>query len=258
MGLELKDAKTRYAHTLEAKEECSGNVGCNFLSFTIRQFPVGKYQSSKLFKTIITPSQSKVAAHYKDLADTIERMRATTLDQVIGALNRKIVGWCHYDKTQVSTEAFSRLDNLLWHKIYRWAQRKHSQKSAQWILQKYFKPEGGRRYSVVGKTQRLRRHSDTQITRHIPLREGASPYDGNWSYWGTRRGKYLGLSSIRGTLLKDQGGRCTHCRLFFTVDDKIEIHHADGNHKHRELSNLRLLHLICHDLVHGQGTTCPA
>ena len=65
-------------------------------------------------------------------------MRATTLDQVIGALNRKIVGWCHYDKTQVSTEAFSRLDNLLWHKIYRWAQRKHSQKSAQWILQKYF------------------------------------------------------------------------------------------------------------------------
>src|SRR5438132_7249809 len=41
MGLELKDAKTRYAHTLEAKEECNGNVGFNFLGFTIRQFPVG-------------------------------------------------------------------------------------------------------------------------------------------------------------------------------------------------------------------------
>src|SRR2546425_10492385 len=99
MGLALQDAKTRFAHTLEAKEECNRNVGFNFLGFTIRQFPVGKYQSRKLFKTIITPSQSKVAAHYKDLAHTIERMRATTLDQVIGALNRKIVGWCHYYKT---------------------------------------------------------------------------------------------------------------------------------------------------------------
>jgi len=43
MGLELKDAKTRFAHTLEAKEECHGNVGFDFLGFTIRQYPVGKY-----------------------------------------------------------------------------------------------------------------------------------------------------------------------------------------------------------------------
>jgi len=47
LGLELKDAKTRYAHTLEAKEECHGNVGFDFLNFTIRQFPVGKYKSKK-------------------------------------------------------------------------------------------------------------------------------------------------------------------------------------------------------------------
>ena len=47
MGLELQDTKTRYAHTLEAKEECDGNVGVDFLNFTIRQFPVGKYKSKK-------------------------------------------------------------------------------------------------------------------------------------------------------------------------------------------------------------------
>src|SRR6266446_1575117 len=38
MGLALKDAKTRYAHTLEAKEECNGNVGFDFLGFTMRQY----------------------------------------------------------------------------------------------------------------------------------------------------------------------------------------------------------------------------
>src|SRR5256885_1895180 len=48
MGPELQDAKTRFAHTLEAKEECNGNVGFYFLGFAIRQFPVGKYKSRKL------------------------------------------------------------------------------------------------------------------------------------------------------------------------------------------------------------------
>jgi hypothetical protein len=48
MGLALKDAKTRFAHTLEAKEECGGNVGFDFLGFTIRQFPVGKDQTTPI------------------------------------------------------------------------------------------------------------------------------------------------------------------------------------------------------------------
>ena len=38
MGLELQGAKTRFAHTLERKEECNGNVGFDFLGFTIRQY----------------------------------------------------------------------------------------------------------------------------------------------------------------------------------------------------------------------------
>jgi RNA-directed DNA polymerase len=47
MGRALKDAKTRCAHTLEAQEECNGNVGFTFLGLTIRQFPVGTYKSKK-------------------------------------------------------------------------------------------------------------------------------------------------------------------------------------------------------------------
>ena len=39
IGLELKPSKTRLSHTLK---EYQGNVGFNFLGFTIRQFPVGR------------------------------------------------------------------------------------------------------------------------------------------------------------------------------------------------------------------------
>jgi len=139
--------------------------------------------------------------------------------------------------------------------MYRWAKRKHNTKNAKWILEKYFKSDGKRKHhKIMGKTHTLRWHDETMIERHIPLRGDASPYDGNWSYWGTRKGKYIGLDTTRGKLLKHQGGRCTYCRLFFTMDDYTEIHHEDGNHKNNRLLNLRLLHLICHDQVHGKKT----
>src|SRR5437879_5399697 len=87
MGLELKDAKTRFAHTLEAKEECNGNVGFDFLGFTVRQFLVGKNQTRThaSYKTIIKPSRNSIQRHYQELAAAIERMKAATIDDVIRA-----------------------------------------------------------------------------------------------------------------------------------------------------------------------------
>ena len=67
-------------------------------------------------------------------------MKAATPDEVIKMLNPKIVGWSNYFKTEVSTKAFQRLDNLLWQKLSRWAKRRHSHKNAHWIVNKYFTP----------------------------------------------------------------------------------------------------------------------
>jgi RNA-directed DNA polymerase len=176
MGLELKDANTRYAHTLEEKEDCHGNVGFDFLNFTLRQFPVGKYKSKKWYQTIIQPSKNRIARHWKALAELIARMQATTLDDVIRVMNPQIAGWCAYFKTAVSSHAFQRLDNLLWHKISRWAKRKHSRKSADWVVQQYFKPDGKSKHgSVAGETQTLRWHRNTPVKRHVTLRKGVRP-----------------------------------------------------------------------------------
>jgi RNA-directed DNA polymerase len=257
MGLELKEAKTRFAHTLEAKEECQYNVGFDFLGFTIRQFPVGKGQSKthKSYKTIITPSKASIKTHYRTLAEVIERNKASTLDEVIAQLNPKIVGWSKYFSGVVSAKIFQQLDYRMRWKILRWAYRKHPTKGKWWVIKKYCTSTNGRKYkAVIGKTATLKWHGDTPIKRHEVLRTGVSPYDGNWSYWGTRRGKYLGVDTLQGRLLKHQGGRCTHCRLLFTVDDAIETHHRDGNRKNNRFATLILLHRICHDLTHGTGT----
>src|SRR5713101_4518701 len=164
MGLELKDAKTRFAHTLEAKEECNGNVGFDFLGFTIRQYPVGKYVSRKLYATIIKPSKKAIERHYRALAATRERMKAATIDAVIRTLNPKIVGWSNYFRTPVSKKAFHRLDDLLWHKMLGWAKRKHNKKSTTWILEKYFKPYGQCQHNrIMRKTHILKWHDETHI-----------------------------------------------------------------------------------------------
>jgi RNA-directed DNA polymerase len=44
MGLELKPSKTKVSHTLKIHQ---GNVGFDFVGFTIRQFPVGKTHTGK-------------------------------------------------------------------------------------------------------------------------------------------------------------------------------------------------------------------
>ena len=70
VGLELKPRKTRITHTLQ---EYQGQVGFDFLGWTIRQFPVGKTHTRKNprgrplgFKTIITPSKEAVNSWWPD------------------------------------------------------------------------------------------------------------------------------------------------------------------------------------------------
>lgn len=71
MGLELKPSKTKVTHTLLSYQ---GNVGCDFLGWTVRQFPVGKTHTGVAnqqrhplgFKTIIRPSKEAVKRHLKE------------------------------------------------------------------------------------------------------------------------------------------------------------------------------------------------
>ena len=107
IGLELKPSKTRLCHTLN---KCAGNEpGFNFLGFTVRQYPVGKYQSGKNsngtllgFKTIISPSKEKMKVHYNRVASIIESHKSAPQTALIGHLNPVIRGWANYYSAAVS------------------------------------------------------------------------------------------------------------------------------------------------------------
>jgi RNA-directed DNA polymerase len=94
-------------------------------------------------------------------------------------------------------------------------------------------------------------HSTTKIQRHIKVREGASPYDGNLLYWSQRLKTHPMMHEIKAKLLQRQQGKCRWCELHFKDGDILEVDHLDRDHNNNDLSNRMLLHRHCHDERHA-------
>ncbi|BAZ43911.1 putative reverse transcriptase [Chondrocystis sp. NIES-4102] len=263
IGLELKPEKTRLSHSLE---EYDGNTGFEFLGFHIQHYHAGKYKSALsskrkplLHKLKIKPSKKSIKKHLTKIEDVIDKHRVSKTEKVIGTLNPIIRGWTNYFKGVVSCETFKLLDHLTYQKLRRWANRRHPKKGKKWIKNKYWKSIENQKW-VFSETYeneitiRLINHSDTKIVRHIKVRGKKSPYDGDFVYWSQRLSKYSELPTRVKTLLKNQKGKCSSCKLSFTSQDILEVDHIKpvsqgGTDTYK---NLQLLHRHCHDKKSSQ------
>ena len=246
VGLELRPEKTKIAHTLE---EYEGNKpGFDFLGFTIRQW---KAKSTKQgFKTLIKPSSKSIKTHYRKLADIFDKQKTAPAKALIAKLNPVIRGWANYFSTIVSKEIFSKLDMLLWKRLWRWVSRRHPNKSAKWVKKKYFpKIKNTRNWELNDGKYILNRHSDVPIVRHVKVKGNKSPFDGDWTYWSSRIGKHPGVRKEVTTLLKRQKNKCAFCGLTFSPSDLMEVDHIKPRSKGGDntLKNKQLLHRHCHD-----------
>jgi RNA-directed DNA polymerase len=259
MGLELKPSKTRITHTLH---EHDGPIGFDFLGFHIRQYPVGKYHTGKDTigrplgsKTHIKPSKEKVILHQRRLAEIVRSRRRVSQTTLIRRLNPLIKGWCNYYRTVVSGATFDKVDDVLYHLLRRWANRRHSNKGRRWIAKNYWHFPPWIFGCPDGPT--LFKHGMTKIVRHVKVRRDKSPFDGDWAYWAARMGHYPGIRPWLGKLIQRQEGKCASCGLHFMPGDLIEEHHQDGEPANDKKGHLAALHRHCHDTVHGQGPIKP-
>ncbi|NEQ38803.1 MAG: group II intron reverse transcriptase/maturase [Okeania sp. SIO3I5] len=246
VGLELKPEKTRIAHTLE---EYQGNKpGFDFLGFNIRQWKVKSTKQG--FKTLIKPSSKSIKTHYRKLGDICDSHKTAPVRALLAKLNPVIKGWANYFSTVVSKKVFNRMDMLLWKRLWRWASRRHPNKSAKWVKEKYFpKVSKTRNWLLNDGEYILNRHDDVPIIRHIKVKGNKSPLDGDWTYWSNRIGKYPGVRKEVTTLLKRQKNKCAFCGLTFRPTDLMEIDHIKPKSKGGDntLKNKQLLHRHCHD-----------
>src|SRR5712692_10299280 len=152
IGLELKPSKTRLSHTLK---EYQGNVGFDFLGYTIRQFPVGKTHTGTNngkalgFKTIITPSKEGVQRHLQELRQILQKSQAMPQEELIDQLNPVIHGWALYYRTVVSKKQFATCDHHLVRMLWRKMTRKHPKKGAKWVKEKYWRTVEGNTWTFA-------------------------------------------------------------------------------------------------------------
>ncbi len=255
MGLELNPKKTQITHTLDHHE---GRVGFNFLGFNVRQYHVGKYHAwkdkwgnSNGYKTIIKPSKEKIKQHIKEVRSIVQSHKTAPQSGLIRKLNQTIRGWCNYYASSVSSTAYRNAYFLTHQKLRAWARRRNSKGNAK-ARNKYWRKVGNDNWTFASKDGAvLFKHTKTKIFRHVKVKGNNSPYDGNWAYWATRTGEHPEIPKKTALLLKQQKGKCWHCGLYFTQESLMEIHHRDKNHRNNRWDNLKLVHLHCHDQIHG-------
>jgi len=105
----------------------------------------------------------------------------------------------------------------------------------------------------LGQVERHMTHRKTcsqtyAPTKHIKVKGDKSPFDGDIIYWSERNSKlYDGATS---QALKRQDHTCGHCGLKLLSDEKVHLHHVDGNHNNWKKINLQAIHESCHDYIH--------
>jgi len=261
MGLVLSPKKTRVTHTLTPT---GGNVGFDFLGYTIRQFPAGKTHTGKNpvgkplgYKTLIKPSKQAIKEHIQQMNHWLKKLKSASQKTVIGKLNPIIRGWCQYHRSVCAKKAFEACDHYLHGQLMAWASKRHHNKGKHWIVERYWHREDDKRtvFAVPRQTEdgkhllKLRRHNQTEIQRHRKVRGKASPYDGNLLYWSQRLKRHPLIKGTQAKLLQIQKGMCPRCGLYFRDGDLLEIDHsvplALGGKD--TLANKWVYHRHCHD-----------
>jgi RNA-directed DNA polymerase len=139
-----------------------------------------------------------------------------------------------------------------WRNYHRYCKMDGSRNSLYFIKKRAFK--------VFNKETKQNRYTSKKLlekafpavpyheNRHINVKGTKSPYDGDIAYWSERNSKlYDGETS---KVLKRQNHTCNSCGLKFIDDERVHLHHIDGNHQNRKKVNLEAIHESCHDYKH--------
>ena len=261
-GLTLSDSKTNITHI---------TTGFNFLGFNIRKYPDREtYKKAKScrkwenHKLLIKPQKEKVVQLLDSCGKVLTANKTAKQDSVISILNPKLNGWAMYYRFVVSKEIFNTIDYHLWWKLFSWAERRHSNKSRGWIINRYFsRVESLKKVFSDNKTEtHIFRLSTIPIKRFVRLNNKYRVFENSLEsreYWEKREVKnaFNQIFSVKVSMLfNKQQGTCVYCHDLITKEQvanrEIHAHHTlprsfGGSDSH---SNLKLLHQECHRELH--------
>jgi RNA-directed DNA polymerase len=116
-----------------------------------------------------------------------------------------------------------------------------------------------RTWKVFNKETKLNKGLTTKLIRkafptvsssekkYVNVKGNKSPFDGDLPYWSERSKFYNGHTS---KALKRQNHSCASCGHQLLSDERVHLHHIDGNHDNWKRDNLAAIHESCHDYIH--------
>lgn len=237
-GLTMSSEKTSIVHVDE---------GFDFLGFNIRRY---NHQTKPGQKVILTRPSKKSIEKVKDrIRDIFQRHRSGKTRRLLLELNPVTVGWANYYRIGVSSMTFKKLDDFLWHRSWRYAQRRHPNKGKRWLYQKYFKRIRNRAWTLYDAESgvNIQKFSNVPIRRHRKVKFMASPDDPNLdTYWLNRYQNPTVPTGQKWILWTKQKGRCPECGDWLDTGEELEVHHLRGRGT-EALKYKQLLHHMCHD-----------
>ncbi len=212
-GMNVSERKTKLTATTD---------GFDFLGWHFKVQNNGKFRC--------TPSES----NYKSFR---QKVKAIVNNSAIGSkekaklLGPLVRGWRNYHRfSKMDGSRFSlwRLDNRTYKVFLK--EPSHNRTSAKKLIKKAFPDVGYKENGFVN------------------VKGDKSPFDGNLIYWSERNSKlYDGETS---KALKKQNHRCAACGLKLVGEERIHLHHRDGNRANNRKDNLMAVHESCHDYLH--------
>jgi RNA-directed DNA polymerase len=125
-GLHRSEANTHIVHSTE---------GVNFLGCEIRRLPRA---------WLTQPQKAKRLGHDRAITTSLPQQKQSPAVQVIHDLNPKMRGGGNSYRHCAAKRAVRKLDHMVWHALWRWAKRRHPNKSAPWVNRRYFRTVGPR------------------------------------------------------------------------------------------------------------------
>jgi len=217
-GLKVSERKTKLTATTD---------GFDFLGWHFKVQSNGKFRS--------TPSVDNYKAFRKKVKNIVNNSNYGAKEKA-DKLAPIVRGWRNYHRyCKMDGSRFS-----LWHISYR----------AFTVFNKESKLDRHLSKSLVEKAFPSVPYSENKF---VNVKGDASPFDGNLVYWSERNSKlYDGTTS---KVLKRQNHTCGQCGYKLLSDEKVHLHHIDGNHQNWKPKNLTVLHESCHDYIHMSKKT---
>ncbi|MBG1262555.1 group II intron reverse transcriptase, partial [Nostoc commune] len=203
-GMQVSQKKTKITAATD---------GFDFLGWHFKVQKNGKFKS--------TPSVDNFKAFRKKVKHIVNNSNYGSIVKA-QKLAPIVRGWRNYHK-------FCKMDgskHSLWflnHRTYTvfTKESKHTRQSSEKLIKKAFP-------SVPNSEN-----------KHVMVQGIKSPYDGNLTYWSKRNSKlYDGHTS---KALTKQNHKCASCGLKFIGQERVHLHHRDGNHDNWKPNNLEAL-----------------